>query len=318
MPHLTGNSNFSSVLLECGDRVGVVHARELRLDQRLQPRDAILVDELLEERHVVGALLQEVAIDRLQEILGELRVVVDVRERDLRLDHPELAEMPPRVRVLGAERRAERVDLAERHAIGLDVELARHGEPRFLAEEVLVEVDLAVGRAGQVVEIERRYAEHLAGALGIGRRDDRRVDPEEAARIEEPMHGHRERVTHARGGADDVGAHAEMRDLAQVLHRVALRLHRIMIRILDPADNLDGIRAHLERLPLALRRDQLADDAHRAASRDLAARRSTQFASTGGRDDLRAAPKHVGVVHWRGTTGGHFESRQRANPSLRS
>jgi hypothetical protein len=40
------------------------------------------------------------------------------------------------------------------------------GQPRLAAEEVLVEVDLAVGRARQVRVVERRDLEHLAGALG--------------------------------------------------------------------------------------------------------------------------------------------------------
>ena len=235
MPHFTGNSNFSPRLLELLDRVGVVDARELRLDHLRQPRDAVLVDELLEERHVVLALVEQRAEDVLEEVLGELRVGGEIGERDLRLDHPELGEVAARVRVLRAERRPERVDLRHRQAVGLDVELARHGQARLLAEEVLVAVDLAVGRARQVREVERRDPEHLAGALGVRRRDDRRVDPEEAALVEEPVHRLRERVAHARDRADDVRARPQVRDLAQVLHRVALRLHRIVCRDRRPS-----------------------------------------------------------------------------------
>ena len=70
------------------------------------------------------------------------RVVGEVGEGDLGLDHPELGEVPARVRVLGAERRAEGVDLREREAVALDVELARHREVGLAPEEVLREVDL--------------------------------------------------------------------------------------------------------------------------------------------------------------------------------
>jgi hypothetical protein len=61
--------------------------------------------------------------------------------------------------------------------------------------------------------------------------------------VEEPMHRHRERVAHASDRADNVRARPQMRDLAQVLHRVALRLHRIVVRIVDPADDLHGVGA---------------------------------------------------------------------------
>ena len=88
-------------------------------------RDHALLDALLEERHVVGALGEHRAEDVLQQRLGERRVVGEVGEGDLRLDHPELGQVPAGVRVLGAERRAEGVDLRQRQAVGLDVELAR-------------------------------------------------------------------------------------------------------------------------------------------------------------------------------------------------
>ena len=71
------------------------------------------VDPLVEELHVLRALLQHVAEDALQEPLGQVHVVGQVEEGHLRLDHPELGQVPRGVRVLGAERRAERVDLAQ-------------------------------------------------------------------------------------------------------------------------------------------------------------------------------------------------------------
>ena len=143
-----------------------------------------------------------------------------VGERDLGLDHPELGEVAAGVRVLGAERRAEGVDLREREAVGLDVELAGDGEEGLAAEEVLGEVDLAAV-ARQVREIERRDPEQRARALGVGRGDDRRVDPEEAALVEEAVDRLGERVAHARHGGDHVGARPEVRHFAQELEACA-------------------------------------------------------------------------------------------------
>ncbi len=131
--------------LQHADRLGVVHPHELRIDDPLQLGDHALLDALLEERHVVGALGEHRAEDVLEQRLGQRRVVRQVGERDLRLDHPELGEMPAGVGVLRAERRAEGVDLRQREAVALDVQLPRDGEERLAAEEVLREVGLPGG-----------------------------------------------------------------------------------------------------------------------------------------------------------------------------
>jgi hypothetical protein len=69
-------------------------------------------------------------------------------------------------------------------------------------------------------------------------------------------------VAHAGDRADHVRARPQVSDLAQVLHRVALRLHRIVIGVVDPADDLDAVGRAPRRLALALRRDELAGRAH--------------------------------------------------------
>ena len=144
MPHLTGNSNFSFARSRMRDGLGVIHPHELRIDDALQLGDDALLDALFEERHVVGALGENGLEDVLEQRLGERGVVGKVGERDFRFDHPELGEMPAGVGVLGAEGGAERIDLRQRHAVGLDVELSGDGEESLAAEEVLREIDLAL------------------------------------------------------------------------------------------------------------------------------------------------------------------------------
>ncbi len=215
------------------------------------------------------AFLQQGLEGELQQPFRQRRIVREIGEGDLRLDHPELGEVAAGVGVLGPERRPEGVDLGEREAVGLDVELPRHRQERLAAEEILGEIDLALRRARQVGEIERRDPEQRAGALGVGRGDDRRVDPEEAVLVEEAMDRLRQRVAHPRRRADHVGARPQMRHLAQELHRVRLRLDRIGVRVVDPADHLDRARLHLERLPLGGRRHDRPGRLDRATGREL-------------------------------------------------
>ena len=54
---------------------------------------------------------------------------------DLGLDHPELGQVAARLRLLGAERRAEAVHAAERHRVGFVVELAALRQVRRLSSK---------------------------------------------------------------------------------------------------------------------------------------------------------------------------------------
>ena len=76
-------------------------------------------------------------------------------------------------------------------------------------------------RSGQ---IERRHPEHCAGAFGIARGDQRRVQIEEVSFLVEAVDGKGERVADAGNGAEGVGARPEMGDLPEPLERRALLL----------------------------------------------------------------------------------------------
>ena len=131
-------------------------------------------------------------------------------ERHLRLDHPELGGVALGVGVLGTERRAEGIHVAEGHGEVLGVELAGDGQARLLAEEVLAVVHGAVLRLGDVVQVKRRHLEHLARALAVAARDDGGLDIDKAAALEELVdgvgrdgaHAERRRRTGSSAGAD--------------------------------------------------------------------------------------------------------------------
>src|SRR5262245_54365759 len=117
-----------------------------------------------------------------EEVLGQLHVLVESGERHLRLDHPELGQMAPRLGLLRAERGTEDVHLAEGEGARLGVELAALREIRRLAEVL--------------------YREQRGGALARGRRQDRRIEAEEAVLV---------KILPA--GTDQLGANAEHRVL---------------------------------------------------------------------------------------------------------
>ena len=130
----------------------------------------------------------------------------------LRLDHPELGEVPARLRLLGAERRAEAVDPAERHRVGLVVELAALRQVRGLVLEVL-------------------HREQRRRALARRRREDRRVGEDEAAAVEEVADGVDHFVADAQDRLLARRADPQVPAVHQVVDAVLLRRDRIVLRL---------------------------------------------------------------------------------------
>jgi hypothetical protein len=141
------------------------------------------------------------------------------------------------VRVLGAERRTEAVDVRECERPDLGPELARDGQERGPAEEL-------------AVELGRGHAKHRARALRVAGADDRRVQPDEAPLLEEAVNCARGDVAHAQHGAERVRARAQVRDRAQELEAMALLLQRIVG--IGKAQDSEPRSAQLECLTLAL------------------------------------------------------------------
>ena len=85
---------------------------KLELIELLQALGDALLHALLEELHVRRAVVEHRLEDGLEEALRQVRVVVEVREGDFRLNHPELGQVARGVGVLRPEGGAEGVDLA--------------------------------------------------------------------------------------------------------------------------------------------------------------------------------------------------------------
>ena len=139
---------------------------------------------------------------RGDESFGERDHVVEVGVGHLGLDHPELGEVAARLALLGAERRAEAVDLAERHRVGFVVELAALRQVRRLVVEVL-------------------HREQRRRAFARGGREDRRVGEDEALVVEEVAHGVDDLVAHAQDRGLALGADPQVAAIHQVSRRRA-------------------------------------------------------------------------------------------------
>ena len=214
-----------------------------------------------------GRLLQDEADDVFQHVLGQVHVVAQVGEGDLRLDHPELGSVALGVGIFGAEGRAEGINRVEGQAKAFDVQLAADGQVGLLAEEILAEIDHFLFIPGRVFQVQGGDAEHLPGAFAVAAGDDRRVHVDEVAFLEKTVDGVGQQAAHPEDGHEGIGARPQVGDGAQELEGVALFLQRVIQA--GQADHFDRVGFQFEGLPGRRRRHQLARDFQSRTEREF-------------------------------------------------
>ena len=158
---------FRVVRFEEPDGFRIRDARERVVADVVQAVEQALIDEAIAECKILRTGLHDIFDHGFHHRLGQFHDVLEAGKRDLRLNHPELGRMALRVGFFRAERRAERINLAERHRHALRFQLAGDGQAGRLAEKVLRIIDRAVLLARRVVGGQRRDAEHLPRALAV-------------------------------------------------------------------------------------------------------------------------------------------------------
>ena len=141
--------------------------------------------------------------DRRDEIFRQHHQVVESSVGDLGLHHPELREVPPRLRLLRAKRRPEAVHLAQRHRGRFDVELARLRQVCLLLEVV--------------------HRKQRRRAFARRRRQNRRIGQRKATLIEEVARRLDDLRTSAQYGGLPRRAHPQVPVLHQEVDAVFFR-----------------------------------------------------------------------------------------------
>ena len=236
----------ASGLLQQLDRIGVINTPEVAVDDLRQLADNAFFRPLVKESHLVGAVFQHAADDGFDEILRNADDVVDIRKADLRLNLPEFCGMAGGVGMLGAEGGTECVDASQPHGSHLTLQLGRDGQSRLATEEVLGEILLL----GFGIGCPRLcgHAEHLTRPLAVRSGNDGGMNVAVAVAVEVLMHRLCQLIAHGEHCLKRACTHAQVRDGAQILQRVALFLQREVRRAFAE----DGERFQLQLAPVAL------------------------------------------------------------------
>ena len=250
------------------DPLGIVEADEIVFDDELQAVDQLRVVHFGEELQVVLTVIEGIADQVLQKVLGQFHVVFQLEESDFRLDHPELGQVARGVRVFGSERRAERIDLRQGQRAEFAFELAGDGQVAGFPEKILAVIDRAFRGFGHIVQVERSDAEHRSGAFGVAAGDQRRMQVEKSVVVEIFVDRVSHRMADTEHGTASVGTRAQVGYFAQEFERMAFLLQRVRFGI-GCAVDLDRRSLYFDGLAGAERFDQRAGDFDATAGGDL-------------------------------------------------
>ena len=234
------------VLHENVHSLGVGHMAELGIHHRVQALQQALVHKLVKELHFLRRMLHHIADHVFQHGLCHDHVVLQIRESQLGLDHPELCRMTGGVGILCAEGRSKCIHVAECAGKRLHVQLAADGQIRLFSEEILAVVHFAVLGLRHVVQIQCRHLEHLARTLAVTACNQGCMHVNKISLLEKFMDRIRDDGTHAENSLECVRSRAEMTDGSQVLKAVALLLQGVIRR--GHALDLHGVSLNLKRL----------------------------------------------------------------------
>ena len=93
------------------DCFAVGHTLKRPLDHKLQARLHLFIDEFPEQAEIFSAIFQGVFGHGLDEFLAQVHIALEIAKGHLRFDHPEFSRVPGGVGILGAESRAEGINV---------------------------------------------------------------------------------------------------------------------------------------------------------------------------------------------------------------
>ncbi len=239
-------------LAQDGDGFLVRDTGTLALGQTFELLDQSAAGVLVEELQFVRALVQHGLHNELEEVLFNVHQLVEIAERDFRLDHPELGSMRLGIAVFCAEGRSKGVDLGKCHGEGFALKLTGDSKGRGLAEEILR------GILGTLVCGQRGHREGVAGAFCIVAGDQRGVHIDIAAVLEIGVDGHGSHGTDAEDRLEQTGPRTQIGDFTEELNRVALGLKRIVLRAVAFERDAGGL--HFRRSRILVGGDHFADN----------------------------------------------------------
>ena len=176
---------FIIIFLKQFDCFCISNVCKLGFHYMFQTVNQSFIDKIVEELHFFRCIFHDIADHIFQHGLCKDHVIFQIRECDLRLDHPEFCCMTCCVGVLCTESRSECINVAECLCKGFAIELSTYGQVGLFSEEILAEIYAALLCFRDVVQIHSCYLKHFARTFAVTSGDQRSMHINEISLLEE-------------------------------------------------------------------------------------------------------------------------------------
>ena len=167
----------------------------------------------------------------MDEILGQIHVVVQIVESHFGFNHPKFRQVTRGIGVFCPECWSKSINLSQSHGKSFAFQLSGNRQVGMFSKEIFFVIDFAFLVFGQIVQWQGSHLKHFAGTFGIGTSDDGGVDIHEPFLLEITVNGKRQNRTHSHNGSKSIGSHSQMRIFTQEFQGMFFRLHREFLRI---------------------------------------------------------------------------------------
>ena len=133
----------------------------------LQTLYQALIEHIIQELHIVIAIIQCPPNTVFNEIFSQIHVVDDIIESNFRLNHPELCQVTRSIRIFSTESRTEGINSAQCRGSQLTFQLTGNSQTCLFAKEIIIINNRAVFILLQVIEILGSNLEHLTGSFTV-------------------------------------------------------------------------------------------------------------------------------------------------------
>src|SRR6266536_4777089 len=196
---------FLPALFQQFDSFSISDPLEWAVHDEIKSSKQFLVHELAEKFHLVRAMCARVRDQIFNKLLGEIHVAFQIAKRHFRFDHPKLACVPRRVRVLSTKSGSKGINVAQRQRESLGFELAAYCQVSWPGEKIFRVIDFTLrGSRSGSSRIQRCDAKQFSSSLAVAAGNDWRMHINETPVLKKLVNGKGKPASHAKDTAEKI------------------------------------------------------------------------------------------------------------------
>ena len=145
-----------------------------------------------------------VANEIFYDLFRHIHVAAQIAEGHLRFDHPKFVCVPGSVGILRPKCGTEGINLGKRAGERFRFQLSAYSEVGRTGKEILRVIGFSIRAPRRILRIDRSDPEQFSRAFAVAPRNDRRMDVNEAALLEELVDSEREPAPHSKNRAEKI------------------------------------------------------------------------------------------------------------------